>query len=147
MGWSRWAPWRDAADDDAWADDAWREGTWRDSVRGVDGFPWLVTFLCMAAALFLWFRSTAPLLRERELLEKERQALTERLVQTAAEARSYENRLVELGADVQTLLLELDRRGVHPARIRDDEPLSEDDVRRALAALGVQPIDADEEDR
>jgi hypothetical protein len=102
----------------------------------IDGFPWLVTFLCLLASLTLWFRSTAPALREQQELRAAEERLTRQLVEAARANVHLGERLADLGRDEQALLLELDRRGRHPLEVLDESIPSRHDLEILHAVYG-----------
>jgi hypothetical protein len=89
-----------------------REG--RRAQSGSDAFPWLVALGCLAAGLFVWFGSTVPALREREILEDARVRMEERRDALRKAAVELRGRRQALPRDGELLMVEIDRHGLLP---------------------------------
>jgi hypothetical protein len=80
-------------------------------------FPALVTLGSSSLALLLFFQTTVPALKEQKALAQVEQHQLALQGQLIREATGFALRRTGLSRDIQTVLLELDRQGIYPAKL------------------------------
>ena len=88
-------------------------------------FPLVVALVCTVLASVLFLTGTVPALREADDLRRTEQSNRAELLQLLRQSRELRQRQRALDWDPQTLLVELDRRGLHPDDMLDDAMLDE----------------------
>ncbi len=94
---------------------------WTDSERegGLDAFPWFVTLVCLLVGLVVFIQSTRPALAEQEELIEVQEQLEDTLEAEHQALEKTRQRREALGADPESVLVELDGQGISPAEADD----------------------------